>query len=334
MAAFSPNVSVYINDSTSSGNPSIQMVPHASILIIAYATIFILSIVGNSLMCVLLRNPGEDFVGFNFYVLNLAIADIIITLTIPFEAIYFILDHTFLFGNFMCKLLPFLRGTAVHASSLLLVIISYERYRAVMTTYKYNNEAKVSIFSISFAWLSGIASAAVNLVNNNVSSIFNNTKLCLDYTPTANGKVYVLLIFILFFAIPIIILSVYHTLIIIHLSDLVKGQVFKHSNANKTKSRVTVVVFLITISYFICYAPQYIIHIIFRFQLQAVLSKSFNTAMTVTYWMAYSHSIWNPLIYGFTSTKIRQKMFKLWQPQVDSSAQSKPGSAQRVYSLS
>ncbi|RDD43211.1 Galanin receptor type 2 [Trichoplax sp. H2] len=311
MATITPKTSINFNLSLS--NPVYKLVPHATILIIACATIFFLSLAGNIVICYLLRNGRREFISFNFYILNLAVADIIITLTIPFEAVYFVLNHSFLLGDFMCKSLPFLRATAVHASSILLVIISYERYRAVLTSFRYSSKFKPAVFIISFAWFCGIVSSVVNLINNRVGSYLKKENLCLDYTPTRDSQANVLIIFIIFFACPLIILSVYHTLIIINLSRLVKVQLFKHSNATKTKSRVTLVVVLITISYFICYAPQYIIHIILRFNSKAATSQSFGIAITVTYWLAYSHSIWNPVIYGLTSSRMRKKFYRLYR---------------------
>lgn len=75
-----------------------------------YAVIFLLAVIGNSLVILTLVQNKRMRTITNVFLLNLAISDLFLgVLCMPFTLVGALL-RDFIFGEFMCKILPFLQG--------------------------------------------------------------------------------------------------------------------------------------------------------------------------------------------------------------------------------
>jgi hypothetical protein len=84
-----------------------------SIIIIGYSIIFIISLFGNCLVFYVILSTRQMRTVTNFYIANLTISDIMMTLVnIPFNVMRFLLDD-WPFGELLCKCGPFIQTTSV-----------------------------------------------------------------------------------------------------------------------------------------------------------------------------------------------------------------------------
>ncbi|KAG7495584.1 cholecystokinin receptor type A [Solea senegalensis] len=102
-----------------------------TVRIVLYSLIFLLSVLGNSLIiAVLVRNRRMRTVT-NLFLLSLAISDLMVSLVcIPFTLIPNLM-RDFIFGAGICKLVMYFMGVSVSVSTFNLVAISLERYSAI-----------------------------------------------------------------------------------------------------------------------------------------------------------------------------------------------------------
>ncbi|XP_072315386.1 cholecystokinin receptor type A [Eucyclogobius newberryi] len=102
-----------------------------SVRIALYSLIFLLSVVGNSMIiAVLVRNRRMRTVT-NLFLLSLAVSDLMVSLVcIPFTLIPNLM-RDFIFGTGICKLVMYFMGVSVSVSTFNLVAISLERYSAI-----------------------------------------------------------------------------------------------------------------------------------------------------------------------------------------------------------
>ncbi|XP_057628496.1 cholecystokinin receptor type A [Chionomys nivalis] len=109
--------------------PSKEWQPAVQILL--YSLIFLLSVLGNTLVItVLIRNKRMRTVT-NIFLLSLAVSDLMLCLfCMPFNLIPNLLKD-FIFGSAMCKTTTYFMGTSVTVSTFNLVAISLERYGAI-----------------------------------------------------------------------------------------------------------------------------------------------------------------------------------------------------------
>ncbi|XP_053109900.1 cholecystokinin receptor type A [Hemicordylus capensis] len=99
--------------------------------ILLYSVIFLLSVLGNTLVIiVLIRNKRMRTVT-NIFLLSLAFSDLMLCFfCMPFTLIPNLL-HDFIFGSAVCKITSYFMGISVSVSTFNLVAISLERYSAI-----------------------------------------------------------------------------------------------------------------------------------------------------------------------------------------------------------
>ncbi|XP_038609085.1 cholecystokinin receptor type A [Tachyglossus aculeatus] len=99
--------------------------------ILLYSLIFLLSVLGNTLViAVLIRNKRMRTVT-NIFLLSLAVSDLMLCLfCMPFTLIPNLLED-FIFGSVVCKTATYFMGISVSVSTFSLVAISLERYSAI-----------------------------------------------------------------------------------------------------------------------------------------------------------------------------------------------------------
>ncbi|XP_039607192.1 cholecystokinin receptor type A isoform X1 [Polypterus senegalus] len=107
-----------------------------TVRIVLYSLIFLLSIVGNSLIiAVLVRNRRMRTVT-NIFLLSLAVSDLMLCLfCMPLNLIPNLMQD-FRFGSSVCKLATYFMGISVSVSTFSLVAISLERYSAICNPLK------------------------------------------------------------------------------------------------------------------------------------------------------------------------------------------------------
>ncbi|XP_076042472.1 uncharacterized protein LOC143026264 isoform X2 [Oratosquilla oratoria] len=131
------NGSVFvINNKTRSGRSSgrssaVRLDTEGSVRIPCYVVIFLLGMVGNTLVIVTLLQNRKMRTVTNVFLLNLAIADLLLgVFCMPFTLVGSLL-RDFIFGDVMCRIIPYFQAVSVSVSVWTLVAISLERYYAI-----------------------------------------------------------------------------------------------------------------------------------------------------------------------------------------------------------
>ncbi|KAM4709299.1 cholecystokinin receptor type A [Discoglossus pictus] len=104
---------------------------HHTVRILLYVLIFFLSVLGNSLVIVVLIRNQRMRTVTNIFLLSLAVSDLMLCLfCMPFTLIPNLLKD-FIFGSAVCKAATYFMGVSVSVSTFNLVAISLERYSAI-----------------------------------------------------------------------------------------------------------------------------------------------------------------------------------------------------------
>ncbi|CAH2299941.1 cholecystokinin receptor type A [Pelobates cultripes] len=104
---------------------------HQTVRILLYSLIFLLSVLGNSLVIVVLIRNKRMRTVTNIFLLSLAVSDLMLCLfCMPFTLIPNLLKD-FIFGSTVCKAATYFMGISVSVSTFNLVAISLERYSAI-----------------------------------------------------------------------------------------------------------------------------------------------------------------------------------------------------------
>ncbi|XP_042871909.1 uncharacterized protein LOC122253157 [Penaeus japonicus] len=96
-----------------------------------YVVIFLLGVVGNSLVIVTLLQNRKMRTITNVFLLNLAISDLLLGVFCMPVTLVGSLLRDFIFGAVMCRLIPYFQAVSISVSVWTLVAISLERYYAI-----------------------------------------------------------------------------------------------------------------------------------------------------------------------------------------------------------
>ncbi|KAJ8403467.1 hypothetical protein AAFF_G00352390 [Aldrovandia affinis] len=103
---------------------------NSTVLVSIYSVVFVFGVLGNSLVISVVCSMKGCRTSTDVYLMNLALADLLFSLTLPFWAVY--IHSEWIFGSFMCKLLSGLQEAMFYSGVLLLTCISIDRYLAIV----------------------------------------------------------------------------------------------------------------------------------------------------------------------------------------------------------
>ena len=171
-----------------------------------YVIIFLVSAVGNSLVCTVILRRKKMKTVTNYFILNLAIADLTLTcICIPFDIPVQEMDYRWPYGALLCRVIYPLQTLSLFASIYTLAAVSLSRYWAInhplqrQLTIKW---AKRIIFGI---WIASLISVTpyISVLNKN-----GETGKCEEYWPsTTSRKTYTVCLFVFEYLFPLTIIA-------------------------------------------------------------------------------------------------------------------------------
>lgn len=287
---------------------------HAVFLPVFYSMVFVLGVAGNGLMITILLRPRRFLRITEIYLLHLALADLMLLFTFPFEVADAVTG--WMFGMFLCKLTGLMKNINHLCGSLLLACIGFDRYLAIVhaiSSMQIRQQKTVHLICI-WLWLVCFAFSVPNLVfltvirgDSNSSELFcfyNDFGIHANNWVLAN-KVLNHLCFFLSLAV----MAYCYTAIV---GTLCKSQ---KSQAKQGAIRLAL---LITLVYCICWLPYNItlllntlVDLQFITNLNCNYYTSLSSALEVTKCLGMFHCSLNPFLYAFVGVRFRSELIQL-----------------------
>lgn len=288
-------------------------------LITSYVIIFLVGVVGNTLVIYVVLRFAKMKTVTNLYILNLAVADASFLISIPFIITTTLLQH-WIFGLAMCKIYNVLFSINFVTSVLTLTVLSGDRYLAVCHPIRSGKYRTINIayfvclciWSVSFLVMLPIILYSTTIPNFTQPSL----KTCTIKWPSnqllPQGKAFTWYTFLLGFAIPISMITVFYTSVIVRLTCV--GQLIKSKSKKKSHRKVTKLVLAVILVYFCCWLPYWVFQINLTFQpmdhrVQVWEIYLFNVFTVLT----FANSMLNPLLYAFLSDNFRRSFAKAFK---------------------
>ena len=283
-------------------------------LIIAYSVFIFSGIVTNTvLLCSILREPKLR-TPQNMFITSLAVSDILLCgFCMPFT-LYMVLNDDWAFGNILCKLVPFVQGTATTMSISTCIAIAINRYRIILS---YHNKTQtipmyLSIFFMNIA--SAIPIIPIILVQKleGVGEKRYGVVLferCVEKWPSvALNRVYTGLMILLHYVVPVLTIAVCYFKIVnfLHL-QMMRSQEIKNIKTQQKRNRQTSkILSVITGTFLLCFFPYHLIRFLYDYT-QVFLGKTRLVYLLfgVSHIVAMSTTTWNPLLYGLLNRNLR-----------------------------
>ncbi|XP_015434702.1 PREDICTED: cholecystokinin receptor type A-like [Dufourea novaeangliae] len=187
-----------------------------TLIIPLYGTIFLLSVVGNSLVLITLARNKRMRTVTNVYLLNLAVSDLLLgVFCMPFTLLGQILKN-FVFGITLCKLISYFQAVSVSVGVWTLVAISLERYFAICRPLESRRwQTQFHAYKmIVVVWLASLTWNAPILVFSQLRSIRGGRHKCREQWPSVGiERAYNLFLDGTLLLVPLIVMSLAYSLI-------------------------------------------------------------------------------------------------------------------------
>ncbi|XP_068676675.1 QRFP-like peptide receptor [Montipora foliosa] len=269
-----------------------------------YCVVFLLSVVGNVVvLCICYRmikiNRQSSI---KFFIANLAFSDLTFTLLSLLNCINFF--WTWLGGNATCKLQGFLIEACYTTSIMTLVVISFERRKAVVTPFEVRMGASEGTHRnlIAAIWLTGFMTASPLLHAYEVETTKSGSLICSnDPFGDPGRQVYYSIHAVCIFIVPLTYMiyaqrTIFKTL---------RSRVFPIQNSFTTAStdrhrKVAKTLAALTVAFTVCWAPFIIVRTLMYFYLTD----------GGYYWRAcqlliFLNAALDPILYGIYGENVR-----------------------------
>lgn len=284
------------------------------ILVILYGIVFVTGLLGNCLVIYVVTMFSKMKTVTNMYIVNLAVADLLFLLSMPFLMITTILGH-WSFGYGMCKLYMILVSINYFTGIFTLTVMSADRYMAVCHPIQSVTlrTPKLSFILCVMIWLVSILIMMPTfLYSKTVHSPGRRGETCTISWPSnqliPGNKAFVWYCFFLSYTIPMSLISFFYFMVIIRLKSV--GPANKSKEKKKSHRRVTRMVLTVVGVYMMLWLPYWVFQVTLilgerrRLELWEVLL--FNACTVLT----FSNSMMNPLLYNFLSDNFRKSFVK------------------------
>ncbi|XP_067289496.1 trace amine-associated receptor 13c-like [Pseudorasbora parva] len=237
----------------------------------------------------------------NLIILSLAVADMLVGLMMPVDAIKLI-ETCWYFGETLCDLFMIIMGLLISTSICNLVLVAVDRYVAVCHPLLYPQTITTTktVISICLSWFCSSTYNIGYLISGRYFESSQRPDVCYGtcYLVISFPWTYIDLFFSFLLPCTLIIILYVRIFYVAHqqvnlLNSLIKSGkcVMEGSGRRKSERKAAMTLGIIVTAYLLCYIPYYILSVTGT----TVISS---TTMTFLIWTLYVNSSLNPLIYA------------------------------------
>ncbi|XP_068162363.1 urotensin-2 receptor [Antennarius striatus] len=255
-------------------------------------------------MCQSMRTAASMYI----YIINLALADLLYLLTIPFVVCTHFLKGWY-FGDIGCRILISMDFLTMHASIFTLTIMSTERYFAVLKpldTVKRSKSYRKAIALL--VWAASLILTLPMIVSIQLMTM-GNKAMCLPTLSPLSYKIYISFLFCTSIIAPGLIIG-YLYIQLARTYWISQTETFKQTK-KLPNQKVLYLIFTIVLLFWACFLPFWIWQLLGQFHPLLPLSiKAKRNINYLTTCLTYSNSCINPFLYTLLTKNYKEYMRK------------------------
>ncbi|XP_043357373.1 C5a anaphylatoxin chemotactic receptor 1-like isoform X3 [Dermochelys coriacea] len=273
-----------------------QLTPVLWASLVLYSLVFLLGVPGNAAVIWVTGFRMKRTVNTVWF-LNLAVADLLCCLALPFLAVPVARGNRWELGDFACKLLPSLTILNMFASVLLLTAISLDRCALVTKPVWCQNHRTTRLaWGLSgAAWLLALLMTLPTFIFRTTHhKAFSDKVMCvMEYAPVSGYQTAVEVSIATFrfaagFLVPFVVIATCYSLVLARVQGSCVAQCHKP----------TVIVLVVIVGFFACWLPCHVVGLILATHAPNTrLYKLADATQPLVVSLAYVNSCLNPIIY-------------------------------------
>ncbi|XP_033101441.1 isotocin receptor-like [Anneissia japonica] len=180
----------------------------AQIEVTVLCIIFVLTILGNSIVIIALWRFRRNFTRMHYFIVHLCLADLLVALFNILPQIIMDATRSFMAPDFICRFVMFGQVFPIYLSTYMLVMMSVDRYLAIcypMAALRGNNERR-SRLMVMLAWSISFVFALPQLALFHLESTGHQNECNEKFKSDKGSLAYMLMVFSIVYLIPVIII--------------------------------------------------------------------------------------------------------------------------------
>ncbi|XP_040047710.1 somatostatin receptor type 5 [Gasterosteus aculeatus] len=295
------------SNSTQNSNWDTALMPFNIITAVVYIIVFIVGLLGNTLVIYVVIRYTKMKTVTNLYILNLALADELYILGIPFLGTNSVLSY-WPYGDFLCKVYMTADAMSQFTSTFCLTVMSIDRYLAVvhpMRSAKWRKPQVAKIFN-AVVWVVSFLIVLPVTIYSNVQEEFNACNITWPEPHELQSIIFILYTSILGFFGPLVVICLCYLLIVIKVRSAgVRAGLTKR---RKSERKVTRMVVIIVMVFVLCWLPFFTTNLV---NLVYIIPENNAAVYFFLVILTYVNSCANPILYGFLSENFKQSFQKV-----------------------
>ncbi|TKS87627.1 Kappa-type opioid receptor [Collichthys lucidus] len=282
------------------------MSPIIPIITAVYSVVFVVGLFGNCLVMYVIIRYTKMKTATNIYIFNLALADALVTTTMPFQSTDYLLN-TWPFGEVVCKVFISIDYYNMFTSIFTLTMMSVDRYVAVCHPVKaldFRTPNKAKMINVCI-WILSSAAGIPAFVLGGTQTKSDITECALQFPEPYVywDTVMKICVFVFAFVVPVLIITVCYSLMVLRLKSvrMLSGSREKDRNLR----RITRLVVVVVAVFVVCWTPIHIFILV-----KALASVPETTTVMAAYFfcvaLGYTNSSLNPVLYAFLHENFRR----------------------------
>lgn len=287
------------------------------ILIFGYGILFLISLFGNSIVMYVILKNRRMYTVTNFFIANMAISDLFLTVfNVPFN-IARNLMHEWPFGNLLCHLVNFSLMVSVYVSTFTLTSIALDRQRVLLYPLRPRMGKFMGLVVLAAIWLIAICFSlpyGIYTKVTEVSFITERVLRCRSDFPEPSEtfeKCITIVTIFLQYIIPLFVIAITYGRIVrklwnrTHLGAVTHTQQMSQTRAKKKSIKLLITVVVV---FALCWMPLNLYHILTDFHPDTTVFRYDSTTFFIFHWIAISSTCYNPFVYCWLNEAFKEEV--------------------------
>ncbi|XP_027138816.1 somatostatin receptor type 3 [Larimichthys crocea] len=269
-----------------------------------YGIVCVVGLVGNTLVIHVIVNYTKNESVTNIYILNLAIADELFMLGLPFLAVQNAL-LSWPFGSLMCRVVMTVDAINQFTSIFCLTVMSVDRYLAVVHPIRsfWWRRPRVAKAISATVWAGSFVVVLPVVVFADVLKDDGNCSIVWPEPAEVWKTSFIVYTCTVGFFCPLLVICLCYLLIVIKVRSVGKRAQATSSRRRKSERKITRMVVVVVAVFVLCWLPFYVLNIV---NLLVVLPGDFRGLYVFVVVLSYANSCANPILYGFLSDNFKR----------------------------
>ncbi|XP_029014113.1 somatostatin receptor type 5-like [Betta splendens] len=286
-----------------------EPMPTSVVTAVIYSIVFVVGLLGNTLVIYVVLRYAKMKTVTNMYILNLALADELYILGVPFIGTNSVISY-WPYGEFLCKVCMTADAMSQFTSIFCLTAMSIDRCLCVvypLRSARFRNPRVAKICN-GMVWVTSFLIVLPITIYAQVQESLHSCNLSWPEPSELWSIAFILFTATVGFFGPLLIMCVCYLLIVIKMRSA--GVRVGRTRRGRSERKATRMVVVIVLFFVFCWLPFYVANIVNLFH---VIPESNATAALFFFLviLTYVNSCANPFLYGFLSDNFKQSFQKV-----------------------